>query len=376
MPRKLSGEDQHALLAAIDGPPPWNLTAEGVAEKLSALRRGEGLPKGVREPKKEGPRMAKRLERFLGGSVGQRLFPGQAVPWQATSQGLRARLALLSANPHLEMDVRAVRQALGIPEKHLRVSPGDAVWDEKATLAKPAAIRELAEDEISHEWLSIHREAAEQKAFRTRLIYLARSTVPVAEASAAVDLADAPGPGWLHTAPAPDAPRGGSAPIDRAVARLIERHRLPPIRAAARRLSRHLLTGNPDWLTGWDLSMALVRTPEESMEPGYDSLTVTVVGLDAFVTREDWAEIWERVAAPRQALWMRSQGQPGPRGPRGVRIAALTTVLPVYRAMVLNDLTVRQALRRLAEQGEPTWLDRSTVYRGVRDLRLLLEPGP
>jgi hypothetical protein len=143
---------------------------------------------------------------------------------------------------------------------------------------------------------------------------------------------------------------------------------------AAGRLVGHLLTGNPAWLAGVDLSMALVRAPGESVEPGYDAMTVMVVGLDAFVTRDDWAEIWERVVAPRQSLWMRSRGQPDPRGPRGVQIAALTTILPIYRAMVLNNLTVLQALRRLAERGEPTRLDRSTVYRAVRELRLLLEP--
>ena len=381
MPRKLSDEDLHDLLAAVCGPPPWDLTAQGVAAKLSALRRGEGLPAGIRDleqrdREQKGRVLAKRLERLLEGSVGRRLFPGQEIPWQETSHGLRARLALLPENPHLERDVHAVRQALGIPEKHLCVNPGDAVWEVKAKLAKPAAIRELAEDEVVHEWLSIHREAAAQKAFRRRLVYLVRSAVPVAEASAAVDLANAPGPDWLQTVPALDAPGDERGPIDRAIARLIERHQLPPTRAAARRLIRYLLTGNPAWLTGWDLSMALVRTPGESVEPGYDSLTVTVVGLDAFVTREDWIQIWERVVAPRQSLWMRSRGQPDPRGPRGIQIAALTTILPIYRAMVLKNLTVLQALRRLAEEGEPTRLDWSTVHRGVRELRLLFDPGP
>ena len=405
MPRKLSGEDLHGLLAAVYGPPPWDLTAQGVAAKLSALRRGEDLPAGIRDleqrdREQKGRVLAKRLERLLEGSVGQRLFPGQQVPWQETSQGLRARLALLPENPHLELDVRAVSETLGIPPKHLQVGPGDAAWKAKSEPAKPAgirqraedeladewpsipkpakpaAIRQLAEDELAHEWLSIHREAAAQKAFRRRLFYLLRSAVPVAEASAAVDLANAPGPDWLQTVPALDAPGDECGPIDRAIARLIERHRLPPTRAAARRLIRYLLTGNSAWLTGWHLSMALVRTPGESVEPGYDSLTVTVVGLDAFVTREDWIQIWERVVAPRQSLWMRSRGQPEPRGPRGVQIAALTTILPIYRAMVLNNLTVLQALRRLAERGEPPRLDRSTVYRGVRELRLLLDPGP
>lgn len=361
MPRKLSGEDQRALLTAVYGPRPWDLTTEGVAERLSDLRQRD-MP------------LAKRFERFLRSAAGRRLFPGQAVPWQETSQGLRARLALLGKNPHLELDVRIVRQALGIPQKHLRVGPGDAVWAVKAKLAKPPAVRGLAEDELAHEWLSIHREAAAQRAFRTRLIYLVRSAVPVAEASAAVDLATAPGPAWLRTAPAPDGRRRGSAPIDLAVARLIERHRLPPTRAAAWRLTRHLLTGNPECLIGWDLSMTLVRSPGESLDSGYDSRMVTVVGLDAFVTREDWAEIWERVVAPRQSLWMRSQGQPDPRGPRGVQVAALEGVLPVYKVMILNNLTVLQALRRLAERGEQIRVDRSTVYRGVRELRLLLEP--
>ncbi len=304
MPRKLSGEDLHGLLAAVYGPPPWDLTAEGVAAKLSALRQplvsGEGLSADIKERERK-----------------------------------------------------------------------------RRALAKPPAVRRPAEDELAHEWLSIHREAAAQKAFRTRLIYLARSAVPVAEASAAVDLASAPGPGWLRTAPAPDAPRGGSAPIDRAVARLIERHRLPPTRAAARRLSRHLLTGNPDWLIGWDLSMALVRTPGESVEPGYDSLTVTVVGLDAFVTREDWAEIWERVVEPRQTLWLAVRGQPSPRGPRGVQIAALEATMPLYRAIVLDGLSLPQARQALQEKrGRSTGISPSTDYRGVRALRRLLEPGP
>lgn len=377
MPRKLSGDDQQAVLTAVYGPLPWDLTREGVADRLSALRRGEGLPEGVRDPKREGQVLAKRFERLLRGPLGRRLFPAQGFPWQETSQGLRVRLALLPKNPHLELDVRAVRQALGIPEEHLRVGPRDAVWKRKAELAKPAAIRGLAEDELAHEWLSIHREAAAHRAFRTRLAYLLRSAVPVAEASAAVDLASAPGPEWLRTAPAPEAPRDVSAPIDRAVARLIERHRLPPTRAAARRLTRHLLTGNPDWLTGWNLSMALVRTPEESMESGYDSRTVTVVGLDAFVTREDWAEIWERVVEPSQSLWMRSQGQPDPRGPRGVQIAALEATMPLYRAIVLDGLSLPQARQALQEKrGRSTGISPSTDYRGIRALRRLLEPGP
>ena len=114
MPRKLSGEDLHGLLAAVYGPPPWDLTAEGVAAKLSALRQplvsGEGLSADIKERERK-----------------------------------------------------------------------------RRALAKPPAVRRPAEDELAHEWLSIHREAAAQKAFRTRLIYLARSAVPVAEASAAVD---------------------------------------------------------------------------------------------------------------------------------------------------------------------------------------------
>lgn len=361
MPRRLTVDDVQAVLTAVYGPPPWDLRGETVVERLTDLRQRD-MP------------LAKRFERVLRSPVGQRLFPGQLVPWQETSQGLRARLALLPRNPHLELDIRIVRQALGIPDKHLRAAPGDAIWQAAARLAKPEAIRQVVEDELAAEWLYAHREAAGHPFPGWDPVRLPESALKVARASAAVDLANMPGHAWLQAAPADGAPADAGVPIERAVARLIERHRLPPTRAAVGRLSRHLLTGNPAWLEGWDFSIALVQPPGQPLDVGYDSASVTVVGLDAYVTREDWNEIWERVVKPRQALALASRGQPEARGPRTGRIWALKQVLPIYRTMILNDLTVLQALRRLAEGGDQAKWDRSTVYRGVRELGLLLRP--
>ena len=91
-----------------------DLTAEGYTRALSALRDRD-------------PAAAKRVERALASNL-DHLFPRRAKKWHDTSQGLRARLALLPLNPHLKQDVVEIRDTLTIPPNVVTAPEGHPLW--------------------------------------------------------------------------------------------------------------------------------------------------------------------------------------------------------------------------------------------------------
>ena len=117
-------------------------------------------------------------------------------------------------------------------------------------------------------------------------------------------------------------------PLDRAAARLVERHRLPP--RIMTNLKLYILTQDTSWLRLAEFTDALRED-----DPPHPGFSVTVRGLDEFVTKADWDRLWERIVRRRQDdLW--AQKGMRPRGRRTGGIERLREGIPLYRMVVVD----------------------------------------
>ncbi len=360
MPRRLTASEAEAVLREVYGSPRWDLTSEGVAAAFARLWV-ENRP------------LAKRFARLLAGPLGDQVFPRRRlVPWSATSDGLRARLALLDQNPHVERDATAVRRALGIPDGLLRARSGDRVWGGPGTQIRPAPVfeAEATESSLVSQWLDLHRQAARGAEPTWPLPNLSEQGRAVAVASSMLVLGPGVDPEWLGTGPNSEHP---DAPLPTAVARLLRRHRLPTAGWAQERLARYLLTSQGRWVHGWDFAVALTGDPGQPAPIDIPGLGVAVF-VDEFVTETDWQQIWKRWVEPRQALLLAQRGRTGSQGRRGIDLRRLEIAMPLYREVVLRGRSVPEALTKLERQGQRVPLEQSAAYRVVRQLQALLDP--
>ena len=330
-----------------------NLTAEGYQEALSQMRRAD-------------PAKARRVGRALAPFLGNRIFRRRRLTWQETSDGTRARLALLPNNPHIQEDVRTVRIYLKIPDGHVHASEEDPLWREVSTVVKPESIRSVVEGNLTGEWLRVHREAVRGKA--EPAILLSPELHQSATSSAQVRF-DAPlAPQWLQSPPHGPSPYDPPAsPIDWAVGSIIERHRLPWHVAVP--LTLYTLTQNPDWISGIDpLQVEIDYDDVPSRDPR--AFRVVIKELDEFVTSEDWSGIWKHYIKPRQERLWKERGMK-PQGRCHTDIERLRDMLPLYQQMVHDRLTFEQALYLVTKD-----IDQETIRKGINDLKKLLVPLP
>lgn len=362
MTRRPRGETVEWALQTLYPHTTQDLTAEGYGEALQRLRSVD-------------PALARRVQRALDPWLATRVFPRRQQPWHDTSAGTKARLVLLPVNPHFEADVVIIRTALGIPDGHIRL-PNDhpAVQALRARLSpdgtQPDRPQRIIQRDQAAWWLHAHRDAVQRGTVSEPVIAaLEPAFLGSAVRAAAATLEDeAPEP-WLRRPQDAGGARESVAPMDWAIDRLLARHGLPSRIGVA--VALFVLTQDPTCLTNLPPLAVRVAHPEQAADPG--AFAVCVEGIDEYTTREDWIKVWDTYGHARQeSLW----GQRGmkPHGRRSVDVARLAKAMPLYREMVLQQLTVSETLKRPSTS--EIELDQETLRRAMDDLNALLRPLP
>lgn len=361
MTRENKRPSEEEALQTLYGNGVRDLTAQGYFEALTQMRKGN-------------PAGARRVERALAPFLEERVFPRRRLSWHQSSEGLRARLSLLPANPHVEQDIRVVREVLGIPEDQIKPCPDDQLWKEVSQRLKRKEVRRIVEGNLCGKWHRVHQETAVKSE-----PWFSEALRQSAVASAKVDLRDKNVSAWLQVPPSGPAPYdGNAAPLDWAAGRLVERHGLPW--SAGVNLSYYILTENPEWVTKLETLFLDVTTGNDS--PGSGTFNMSIRGIDEFVTKDDWDILWDRYVRPRQVSLREHRGMQ-PEGSRAVDISRLQKMLPVYRAMVQQNLRLSEILKGRRPPLECDEIgdilnesDAETVRRTIRDLKKLLAPAP
>lgn len=360
--RTLEGSlSPEVALELLYGDRPRDLTSEGYQLSLRALRR-------------QRPAIARRVERALEPLVRSRAFPRRQISWQDTSFGLRARLLLLPDNPHLEIDSRSVRAALGVDPELLRGSLDELLMTKAAAEIPGLDFARAVEQNTVSTWISAHRHIASGSSYDPGpdAVRLSSQAIRMAEESAHADLTDSRNPPWLREGLAK------GTPFDDAVARLCEWHRLPSTRSISVAVGLYVLTKDRSQVARVSFPMALVfplPSQDEQITEAYESFAVSIGGLDEFITKDDWNTLWTHLIRPRQESLLSQRGGQ-PQGRRTVDIGRLQSAMPLYRKMVLNDLRLEEAMSSLSFAGDAYGADRSSnaARQAVDDLKLLLTP--
>lgn len=349
----------------------YDLTATGFQRAVVELRRSD-------------PTRAARILRSAAPRL-RNVFRLRQVPWQDTSVGLRARLLLLDQNPHLARDAEEARVALGLKPEPASIPEPEAIdaflratekWAAKPRWASDAsAVRRVAEAQRAGDWLAGHRRIALGQPCEPELDLAGVSPTALlaAESSAQVDLNSPLNPSWMRGTVSDE------APVDHVVARLCDRHRLPPTSEVRAHIANFLLTANESHLRGIRFSDALVALAAiartDSWAHAYDSFDITVGGIDEYITQDDWMAIYSDWIRPRQARRLEQRGSQ-PHGRRRVDLQKLIDAVPVYREMVLKHLSLDEALHSV-EQGGGGPYEKSdrTAGRQMAELDLLLTPA-
>ncbi len=355
-------QDVNEALRKLYGEGGRDLTSEGYQEALRQLRKADSAG-------------ADRVERVLAPYLKARIFRRRQREWHETSEGTRARLALLPGNPHVQADVHTIREVLGIPAGHVHAVEDDPTWKLLSKMVKPQDVRRVVEGNLVGWWLHLHREAAMgQMTGEEDEAGLPPELRASAVASAQVYLKASHVPAWLQRRP--DGPQPydkPSVPIDWASGRLGERHRLPWHVVVS--LPFYILTQDPDWLTGLE-PLQVEAAPGDSTSGDPEAFTVSVKGIDEFITHEDWDRIWTHFVKPRQEYRWKQRGMK-PQGRRTVDIARLQEALPLYREMVSKGWEIKDLLGKSCKDWGADMLidwDQETKRRVVRDLDELLVP--
>ena len=338
---------------------PHNLTFEGYQEALRSLR-------------KKDPTAARRLERYLEPILEKRgIFPRRRIPWHQTSQGARLRLALLPKNPHVREDIEQVRLYLGIPKTHIRPTSRDSFWKEASELVKPESVRMVVEGNFVAEWLYVHRTVAagNEAPDKTELVgLLSKPMVESAVTSAHIDLTSPNAPDWLQR-PLKNirTQQYFTSPVDRATARMTERHQLPLHITPA--LTYYLLTLNINWVKDLELvEVEIDYSIEQGDYPG--AFSIKLRGIDEYITAYDWSHIWKVYIKLRQESLWKQRGK-NPQGRRTVGVNRLKKMMPLYNKIIRDGLTMQDAF-----YASTRFNDLETIRRGINDLKKLLSPKP
>jgi hypothetical protein len=349
--------DEEEALAILYGNGFQDLTPEGYLTAISMLRRKDKA-------------LALQVERALD-RVLKEVFPRRNKGWYETSQGMRARLYLLPDNPHLEKDVMEIREVLGIPPDQVQASAAHPLWKKMEEVLGPESIRRAVEGTLAGRWLRIHRRSALAKPMGAEPGQLGAAraqpgeelleleTRESAEKSARLDLRNAvigltgkDIPQWLRR---PPGMAQAEMPMDWVAARLVERYRL-------------------SWLEGIDLSFGLVATKDPGPLP-YQGSSITIWGLDEYVKKEDWDQIWEQDVEPRQEGLWEERGMK-PQGRRTADLERLRDGVPLYRIRMEKKISVEKAISELTSSGELSGasMEQRNARRMLKELKALLAP--
>jgi hypothetical protein len=297
------------------------------------------------------------------------IFPRRRVPWHQTSQGTRLRLILLPKNPHMREDIKQVRYYLGIPEDHIRPTSDDPFWKEVSRQVKPDSVRKVVEGNLAAEWLHVHRYIAAGNTMPDSAQLTARLSQPMIESavkSAAADLTSPDTPEWLRRLPSTaQAGKAQLSPVDLAVNKMVERHRLP--RHVSSALSFYLLTLNIEWAEGLELiEVEIDRNSDKNEDIG--AFDIKLKGIDEYITYSDWEHTWKTYIEPRQRKLFEQRGM-DPQGRRSKRSERLERVIDLYTRMVNENLKMPEVIGQCIED-----LDQETIRDAITDLKTLLTP--
>ena len=342
-----------------------------------------GYNKALRLRRMSDPASAKRIERRLK-SLTQEVFPRRGLDWSKTSVARHFRVTHMGLNPHLEADVSLIRGIIGAPEEEGCVQFDDVMVQAWISLHISGAFErgDVADREAPRPADLVPSQDTRDRAVPTLSPPPADILTPImrerAWGSGSVDLRAASIPEWLRTPPTgPGQYDRPVVPLDWAVGRLIERHRLPW--HLAKSLTYYVLTLDRRWVEGlqpFDIRVTLsTNTPED---PG--AFRVEIDGLDEFVTKAQWTSFYARIRTQIAHL-LELRGST-PQGKRGKDPKRLQTYLPLYGCLVKNgcsikDLQTKRCQRCLSlvpgsSSGQDP--DEETIRRAINDLDELLIP--
>lgn len=351
--------DEAKALEILYGSDIRDLTSSGYANAMNKLRRTDTV-------------LARRVERILAPVLERRFFTRRKRKWFETSEGTRVRLALLSQNPYVQTDLKAVREILGIPQDHVTTTKEHPLWYILENDVRPDGIRRVIEGNLTSEWLHIHRMAALELPIETGEVEL----LPVEMRESAVscarkDLSTEEAPEWLHRFDDTEAGKEKLSPIDWTARKLVQRHRLP--KHVSTPMTFFILTQDYSWLEELEpLSISVIHNESLDDEESFD---VIVRRIDEFLTKEDWNRIWINHVKPRQAyLWERRGMKP--QGRRTLEIDRLKRILPLYQRMVIEHLQIKDILRHPLDDLTMEDYDLGSVRRALHDLQVVLTPLP
>ena len=346
-------------LDTLYGDKPRDLTAEGYAEAIHDLR-------------KQDPGAANRFERILDPLLTERIFPRRQRPWHETSYGVKVRLALLSGNPHVEADVREARRALQLPQQPVHATENDDLWKYFEPFVRPERLRQVVEASLAGAWPQAHREAARGGDVDwENLDILSPEMRKSATTSAAVDLGDKGAPKWLRwTYQRVDDSVDSPVPMEWVAKRLLERHQLP--RRITGSMIKFVLTEDVSWISNLDpLSVGIRYGGDLQTNPA--DLTVSVFGVDEFLTKKDWDHVWNTYVVPQQEFLFAQRGM-SPQGRKTKDTARLARILPLYRQMMTKGLSIKDALGIPMDDLNLDDIEPKTIQRTLNDLKALLSP--
>jgi hypothetical protein len=141
--------------------------------------------------------------------------------------------------------------------------------------------------------------------------------------------------------------------LDRAAARLAERHNLQ--QNAVLPLTFYILTQDPDWITGLDpIQIGISHGDDPHSDP--EAFTISLKGLDEFITKDDWDRIWTKHVRPLQENMWEQRGMQ-PQGRRTVELRRLQEALPLYHKKVVEEC----AMKDLFDHPVGEWRDEETL---------------
>lgn len=352
--------DASEALKILYGKSVPDLTSQGYRKALNKLRQSDKA-------------LARRVERILAPILKKRVFPRRQREWYETSEGTRARLALLPENPHVHTDVCTIREVLHIPSGHIHTTEENPLWKELQGLVKPEGVRRVIEGNLASEWINVHRKvASHQTVMEEDREMLSTDMCESAVASAGVDLQASEVPEWLRYPLNEGSYKVLAAPLDWAAEKLIERHNLPQY--ALTPITLFVLTQDHSWIEGLNpLHIDISHNRDPSSDP--EAFTIAMKGIDEFITKEDWDRVWTNYVKPRQKFLWERRGM-NPQGRRTVDINRLKKALPLYQKMITESLEIKDMLYFPSDDLTIEDWDQETIRRVLSDLERVLTPKP
>ncbi len=317
-------------------------------------------------------RMSKEVQNRLEPLL-QQALPRRRRRGDYSSYYRALRVHLLPHNPHFLRDIVDLRRLFQIPDGQIakldltQFPDRKAPWDE---------FDEIRSEEAAGYWLEIHRHhflklpPGDWIPPLPQWFMISAHTAPVFGDHAQIS--------WLQKESA--VPEHYAAhfnlriPIDRCVTKLIERYQLPWLCGPI--LQRFILTQDSTLLHlifPFDIEIEGVTTSIG------EAFAATVNGIDEFMTRKQWNDIFDKYVRPRQEYYLERRGTL--RHSKQLELSELIEpyVIEAYHIMVKKGVGVDLAWEHLSRTGKlPPYaegIDRSVLYKRIKKLNLLCRPS-